>query len=145
MEAWLRFQGIRPLSKQHSHGKKGKRHFVKPEYLRRRQEFSAEAQNQLDYEGWEIESRANVHMGVWITWNQVLADDENVIGIILDALEGVAYKNDCQVRLTEGVHQKLGTENIIEVKLILGDVDDYVCQALKKAESRKRIHKNIGG
>ncbi len=135
------FTDIRPLSKQFSWQIAGRRMILKQAFKKRRDEFHFEALRQLRDQRWAFASKENVHLSIVIKWPFVLGDDENIVGIILDALQGAAYVDDCQARLTGGIYTCLGDAKVVMVQLDRGSEDEYVKRAMSargKIQGRKK-------
>jgi Holliday junction resolvase RusA-like endonuclease len=99
VQAIIKLKDIKPISKQHGTGRNGSHYYPKPEYVAFKDTLAWEAVAQLREQGWRCKEFGVVWLSVLFKFHHNIGDISNLIGGIEDALEGVAYKNDCQVFL----------------------------------------------
>ena len=98
MRATVFIPGVKPLSKQHSGGRNGNRYFVKSEYTAAKNRLGWEAKRQLMAQGWPIATDEKVWIRISYYGNTDRFDLDNASGFVMDALAGIAYKNDRRAR-----------------------------------------------
>lgn len=140
-KATIHISGIKPLSKQHGTGRCGNKYFPKPEYKAFKDALAWEALTQLKNQGWKLIETGPVWMSVIFRADKNLGDISNLIGGIEDALEGIAYKNDCQVFLKRcrGVVFKNEPTNFtieLETTVQLVAYDAWVADGIKRRTKR---------
>lgn len=94
----LSFPGMKPKSKQHSGSHNGKRHYVKPEYTEWKNEVALEAKIQARKKKWEMPNKEKILSMEIEAWGSGRFDCDNLAGGIMDALIGVIYDDDRQIK-----------------------------------------------
>jgi len=98
MKIVVSLSGMKPFSKQHSGGRCGNRYFVKPEYSAWKKEVAIKAQQQAKKQKWIIPPRKAKLQMVISAYGAGRMDVDNLAGGIMDALIGVLYEDDHQIR-----------------------------------------------
>jgi len=94
----LAFPFMSPKSKQHSGGINGKIHFVKKEYSEWKTAIAWSAKKQaLSYKWKYPDEKADLKMEISVIGAKRL-DVDNIAGGIMDALIGVIYPDDGQIK-----------------------------------------------
>jgi Holliday junction resolvase RusA-like endonuclease len=100
MRAFIKFVG-RPYSKQHGH-RLGMRNgfscfYSTKTYSKFKKDLGWEAVAQLRRQGWAMVDSDPVILSVEVRASRNLGDISNLVGGIEDALNGIAWTDDCQV------------------------------------------------
>jgi hypothetical protein len=82
-----------------SKGRRGSFWYLTKEYTDFKETLAKEAQVQLYQQGWRMVTDWPVWLGLKIRANRNIMDHSNMIGTIEDALNGIAFVDDCQVFL----------------------------------------------
>lgn len=115
MFAHISISNVRPISKQTgTHYGKGHA-WLSQEYKNFKEIVAWEAKIQLPKYEWEMNTDRKIAVRTLITWpeknpakNRIGDIADNVVSGILDALQGVAYKNDRQIYKSEVEKISLG-------------------------------------
>lgn len=93
----LAFPFMTPMSKQHSGGVCGKRHYVKAKYVEWKYTVGWMAREQAKTQKWVMsEYHIDLKMEISVIGAKRL-DLDNIAGGIMDALNGVIYTDDGQI------------------------------------------------
>ncbi len=114
--AVITVKGLIPVSKQHGNkvnfkrlaehmeakaagvkGRRGSFWYLTQEYQDFKEKLGWEAKVQLAQQGWRMVTDWPVWVGIKVRANANIMDQSNLIGTIEDALNGIAYLDDCQV------------------------------------------------
>ena len=151
MRAIIVIKGIKPLSKQHGTGRFGNRYFTKPKYKEFKDFFSWEAKKQLAQQGWKCIKDNPVWLSVVFKSNKNIGDISNLLGGIEDALEGIAFENDCQVFLRSCYGMLTDEPKFVETRIKLElesqfyrSEIDWIKDGLKKRR-KKRAARMVAG
>lgn len=139
----ITLKNIRPLSKQHGTGRNGKRSFTKPGYKLFREAVAWEAKKKVLNMPWRMEEKKAVLVCFSIEWPFFLGDDENIIGGLLDAMQGIVYLDDCQVRIM-GVFPRISKEKVVKIAVVrANEADAWTTAALKKRGAAVKKRKTV--
>jgi len=137
MNLWLR--GVKPKSKQNSYGRSTRWTYVKKSYLDWKEEL-----------GWKIKElwkgamfRGAVRLEVDIYWTYPIGDAENLVGCIQDALQGIVYENDCQVKRLLVTLHLVDTPNECGTNILcdsMEDFDGWVQTAMRRIHNEPLIN-----
>lgn len=111
-------RGLIPVSKQHGNkvnfkrladhmaakaegvkGRRGSFWYLTQDYKDFKEKLAWEAKVQLIQQGWRMVTDWPVWLGLKIRANRNIMDQSNMIGTVEDALNGIAFLDDCQVFL----------------------------------------------
>ena len=95
MKATIELHDVQIMSKQHSRGMRYGRTFTNHAYTAAKDALYWRAKGALYAAGWENPVACNVAVALSYRANRMNVD--NVVGFVLDALEGCAYLKDGQV------------------------------------------------
>jgi hypothetical protein len=98
MKAVIYFKG-NVLSKQHATGRFGNHYFTKPKHKEFREALGWESAAQLRRQGWIRVEEEPVYISIQFRAGKNLGDISNLLGGIEDALNGLAWADDCQALL----------------------------------------------
>lgn len=148
----LCFKGIRPFSKQNGlipdvrtmerledGSVQVGRYRLTAKYAESRRQFREEARKQLEQQGWSLSRGDSVTFEVWFYWSNPLMDWDGV-GIIPDALKGIAYTDDCQID-SASVHFVDSRRHEITVGLTKRVQSSWVRKALANRRYNLRVQK----
>ena len=94
----LEFENMVPKSKQHSGGQRGKYRYVKPEYTAWKNEVAIKAKMQAKKAKWKIPPKNELLRMNITAVGASRMDVDNLAGGIMDALIGVIYEDDRQIK-----------------------------------------------
>lgn len=111
-------RGLIPVSKQHGNrvnfkrlaehmankaagvkGRRGSFWYLTQDYQDFKEKLAWESKVQLAQQGWRMVTDWPVWLGLKIRANRNIMDQSNMIGTVEDALNGIAFLDDCQVFL----------------------------------------------